>query len=704
MPLPDISFDELRNLSIGTVESVSTFEIRVLLDINTPQNTSLNTGEPMLFPKINGYVLIPNEAGALVCIISWMGIENSPYPKRKGFKDFDLIDLPFPLRKMTVNPLGILKKEINGKYKLDRGVYSYPSVGDSVVIPTRTQLESIVENKDKNACIQIGISPLAANSPVYVDPDKLFGRHIAVLGNTGSGKSCSVAGLIRWSLNSAQNHITKTKEKVEDKDDIKIEAPNARFIILDPNGEYSDVFDDFSVRKFRVSLGKDNEDFQQLRVPAWMWNSYEWNSITQASGRTQRPLLRRALRELRGGDYETETNAELEAKRFLTSILISLKNKLISGPASYADFPGKQNLGEFLNAVKKSMENLGSNLSGDVKNAFTEVYRSIKSVLDQRKPNQSGYYPSFEHQDLKSITDKIMENKDRFGGLAEYNGPDEDSPVFFKADDLPDHLERLAQEQNVQQFLDFLIMRIRTMLSDTRMSAVIGTKNDINLLQWLEKYIGKENAEDGQITIIDLSLVPSDILHIVVSVISRIIFEALQRYRRKYETVLPTVLVMEEAHNFISKYNYESEDFAPARLCSQTFEKIAKEGRKFGLGLVLSSQRPSELSPTVLSQCNTFLLHRIVNDKDQELVKKLVPDNLGKIINELPTLPTRKAILLGWAAPIPVLVEINELEEKHRPKSKDPDFWDVWIGLKERTINWEEIVREWQNEKPTEQR
>jgi len=698
--LSDVSFDELRNLSIGTVESVSPSEIRVLLDINAPQNTSLNTGEPTLFPKINGYVLIPNEAGALVCIISWMGVEHSSYPKRKGFKDFDLIDLPFPLRKMSVNPLGIIKKDVEGQYKIDRGVYSYPSVGDSVVIPTRKQLESIVENKDKNACIKIGFSPLAANAPVFVDPDKLFGRHIAVLGNTGSGKSCSVAGLIRWSLEAAKKKIKHLGSDATKEKNIKIDKPNARFIILDPNGEYSNAFNDFDVRKFQVSLDDGSEEYQQLRVPAWMWNSYEWSSITLASGRTQRPLLRQALRELRSGNYEETTPVKFEAKRFLTSLLISLKNKLNTGPSNYSDFPGKQNCGDFLTASKGSMESLGGQLTGDVKDDFVEIYQSLTTVLDQRKPNQHGYYPAFQYQDLQSIADKILEKQEQFGGLEQYKGPDEDSPVYFNGEDLPNHLERLAQKQNAQQFLDFLIMRVRSILSDSRMSSVIGTVDDIDLTEWLEKYIGKENAEDGPLTIIDLSLVPNDILHIVVSVVSRIIFESIQRYKRKNKNgeVLPTVLVMEEAHNFISKYNYESEDFSPARLCSQTYEKIAKEGRKFGLGLVLSSQRPAELSSTVLSQCNTFLLHRIVNDRDQELVNKLVPDNLGKLLNELPTLPTRKAILLGWAAPVPILVEMNELIEDYRPKSADPDFWDVWTGQKERNVDWNEIVSEWQHE------
>ena len=116
---------------------------------------------------------------------------------------------------------------------------------------------------------------------------------------------------------------------------------------------------------------------------------------------------------------------------------------------------------------------------------------------------------------------------------------------------------------------------------------------------------------------------------------------------------------------------------------------------------MLSSQRPSELAPTVLSQCNTFLLHRIVNDKDQELVKRFVPDSLNDLLKELPILPTRKAILLGWAAPIPILVEINNLEESQRPHSSDPDFWSTWINEVRRPINWKIMADEWQMNEDT---
>lgn len=691
----DINFDDLRNLTIGTVESVSPREIRVLLDLNAPKNTALNTGTPTLFPKINGYVLLPNEAGALIGMISWIGIEHSPYPKQKGFKDFDLVDLPFPLRKMSISPLGILKKGAKG-YKIERGVYSYPSVGDAVVIPTHEQLQSIVENKDENAKIKIGNSPLAANAPVYIDPDKLFGRHVAVLGNTGSGKSCSVAGLIRWSLEAVKNEIEPDKN------------PNARFIILDPNGEYTKTFNDVSerVRIFKVAIDEKNNGFEQLEVPAWMWNSYEWSSITQASGKTQRPLLRQALRELRNGHIDRSEDEQLKLRRYLSSNLVSFKNSL-----NYGDYKTEATkLGFLLKSVSADLIQKRV-VDTDINTAIVEASERLAKITKRRYKTfvnkdtnvNVEYYVAFEENDIKEAISSIKSILEKVGGFSKYKGPDEDSPVYFKDADLPNHLERLAQEQNVPQFLDFLIMRVRTMLSDTRMSSIIGTETDISLTDWLEKYVGKNNAENGEITIVDLSLVPPDIIHIVVAVMARIIFEAIQRYKRKYAKILPTVLVMEEAHNFISRYNTDNEEFSPSRLCSQSFEKIAKEGRKFGLGLLLSSQRPSELSPTVLSQCNTFLLHRLVNDRDQELVKKFVPDNLGSILNELPVLPTKKAILLGWAAPVPILVDMNELKKEHQPDSKDPDFWDVWTGKEERKIDWKEIVDEWQKEGDNEE-
>ena len=694
-------FDYIRNQTIGTVEAVSPKDIKILLEINAPQNTAINTGVPQLFPKVNGFVLIPNEAGALIGMVSWIGVEYSSFPKRKGYKDFDLIDLPFPLRKLYINPIGVLKQKNDG-YEIERGVYNYPSVGDIVVIPNQSQLRAIVQNKDENAWVQIGVSSLAANAPVFVNPDKVFGRHIAILGNTGSGKSCSVAGLIRWSIESAKSKI-KAKNKL-----------NSRFIILDPNGEYTDSFNDLvNVRKFQIVLNEkkaSDKTIRQLKVPSWMWNSYEWSSIAQASGKTQRPLLRRALREVRNGvDTENIDNYSLYIRRYYSSCIIELKNDLRLGISSFKGKPGKNEFGKKLQSIALDLINDQSKTNdNELKHLLASISTKIKTIADNKystfisdKGEKIEYYNDFEKKDVENSIMAIEELLEYVGGFTTYAGPDEDSPVFFHNSDFINHLERLVQENSAQQYMDFFLMRIRSILTDSRIASVIETKKkeEITLDEWLSIYIGN-NKDNGTINIIDLSLLPSEILFVIISVLSRIIFEAHQRYRRINGTILPTTLVVEEAHNFIRWHSEENDEITANSLCSKSFEKIAKEGRKFGLGLLISSQRPSELSQTVLSQCNTFLIHRLVNDKDQDMVKRLVPDNIGSILNELPVLPTQKAILLGWAAPIPVVVEMKTLEEEYRPKSKDPEFWDIWTGNLKRTINWKIIVEDWQKEQP----
>ena len=138
------------SLRIGSIDFVSPDEIKVLLDIEAPDNLALNTGTPRPFPRINGYVLVPSETGYLVAQVEWITIERSQYPKRKGLQDFGLVDLPYPLRKMSLNPLGGLSYdgESAGKeiYTFRRGVEAYPTVGAPVLLPTQTQLRSIVES------------------------------------------------------------------------------------------------------------------------------------------------------------------------------------------------------------------------------------------------------------------------------------------------------------------------------------------------------------------------------------------------------------------------------------------------------------------------------------------------------------------------------------------------------------------------------
>ena len=166
---------------------------------------------------------------------------------------------------------------------------------------------SIVESGE-NRRVKIGTRPLAGNADVCVDPDRLFGRHLAVLGNTGSGKSCSVAGLIRWSLEEAQKENKTQKDK-----------PNARFIVLDPNGEYQRAFgNEEGLLKPRIFKVDRLSDELQLQVPIWFWNSAEWCSFTQASSRAQTTSINPcSYGAVRSGHTEPTINASHEMRRFL---------------------------------------------------------------------------------------------------------------------------------------------------------------------------------------------------------------------------------------------------------------------------------------------------------------------------------------------------------------------------------------------------
>ena len=686
MNTPLASADSLR---IGTVDFVSPDEIKVLLDIEAPNDVSLNTGVPRPFPRINSYVLIPSESGFLVAQIEWITIERSQYPKRRGIQDFGVIDLPYPLRKMSLNPLGILRNTTAdapemSQYSFSRGIEVFPTVGDPVLLPTQNQLRSIVESGE-NRRVKIGVSPLAGNAVVAVDPDRLFGRHLAVLGNTGSGKSCSVAGVIRWSIEAAQKQRTDADEGES--------VANTRFIILDPNGEYSSAFSDISnVRVFGVEE-EPTHGVQQLKVPIWLWNSSEWVAFTQASSKTQRPTLVQALRSVRDGLLVGEITPRDSMRRYLRTLIGCVKSEISAG----APWMGGGRSKGFKESVVTWQKGI-ANDSAYTADELATIGMLQGEFLEFLASTTSGYeWPKYPKPAADKLLKALEDAYYNFGGRVQDMHPiDADIPRPFAGDDFIRSIEANAELMKTAEYIETMLMRIRTLLADSKLKRVIVPEEEITLDQWMNQYICPSNSSEGVVSVIDLSLVPAELTHIITSVIARMVLESLQRYRKiNSGKTLPTTIVMEEAHTFIKRYNNDSESATASEMCAKVFEKIAREGRKFGLGLVLSSQRPSELSPTVLSQCNSFLLHRLSNDRDQELVSKLVPDNLRGLLRELPSLPSQNAILLGWASELPVLVRMNYLNEGNRPKSDDPDYWNVWTAG-ERTVDWKVIADDWQ--------
>lgn len=675
--------DRQNALTVASIESVAPSQLLARLSDEAPFTTSLNAGAPTPFPRLNSFVVVPHESGALVGMVTWIGAEAARWPPGHRRDETGLVDLPYPSRRIAITPIGTLERgraDEAEPFALRRGVTAFPTVGDSVAVPSREQLDALMRGRGNDRRVRIGTAPLANGAEVWVDPDKVFGRHLAVLGNTGSGKSCSVAGLIRWSLDAARAARETSSPR-----------GSARFIILDPNGEYSQAFRDFDgCRVYRVGE-RAAKSGSPLEVPGWLMNSHEWASVAYASARVQKPVLIQALRNLKGVRHGRPAQlASLGAFAHEYTMVMATMNS----PASQVEWKQRKDILESLTTLVVGLEGFRE-LDGDGID-LEPVLKSVRAAIGCCGPSGQPSAPTPRHFEsvIAALTTLVAGVEAEIGVDAAH----EDVPRPFDVSSLADELGLVAargQFDEARRHIGGLKLRVQSLIDDKRLSPILATHAPVqpDLDEWLARFLGA-GGEDS-VAVLDLSLVPSDVVEIVVAVAARMTFEALQRHRRLNDHALPTALVLEEAHTFVRDRPFGDEQTSPGELSTRAFERIAREGRKFGLGLVISSQRPSELSPTVLAQCNTFLLHRIVNDADQRLVGRLVPDNLAGLLDDLPALPSQQALLVGWATTFPTLVDIRSLDEEHRPQSSDPDFWDAWTGARPVPVDWKEVADQW---------
>ena len=258
-------------------------------------------------------------------------------------------------------------------------------------MPTPEQIEAIIGAKENDKRVRIGTSPMATNAAISVDPDKLFGRHLAVLGNTGSGKSCTVAGLIRWSIEASARGIAAAGGAG---------APNARFIVLDPNGEYSKAFADFGdgLRLFRVEPA---EGERALDVPAWLWNGHEWTAMAHAQPGAQRPLLMQGLRELKSGQAEG-VSREAVVRRYLVSYSTRISALLNSGTRGLCrrGVRSRFECARLLERIASDATELAPSVADqDVTAGLEHIAETTTQVVDSRRSGK--YFDDFAVTDLE---------------------------------------------------------------------------------------------------------------------------------------------------------------------------------------------------------------------------------------------------------------------------------------------------------------
>lgn len=515
---------------------------------------------------------------------------------------------------LSTQPVGYIEES-----KFTRGASLIPSPTEPVYIIDPSSLD-IIFNSNKDFNFPFG--KLIQNKIDFkIDANKFFSKHIALVGSTGSGKSCTVAKILQDVVGiSNKKNANVAKQK------------NAHVIIFDIHSEYKAAFDLHNDEKFTLNtLGVDN-----LILPYWLLNSDELEALF-----------------LEGND----NNHHNQASQFKRAVIL---NKEMHNPGVKVtyDTPVYFNIDEVFNYI--------FNLNNEV----------IGKLAGEHKPKLSD--KTLVHDvDKKEYFTKKLEFVTSSTAAAE------------KASNGGFHNE-----------FNRFIPRLETKLGDKRLGFILRPKKSDTtdyktgdfetILKQFLGYVDKSN-----VTIIDLSGIPFEVLSITVSLISRLVFDFAFHYSKLRHSLdeqndIPFMIVCEEAHNYIPRTGG-----AEYNSSKKSIERIAKEGRKYGLSLMVVSQRPSEVSETIFSQCNNFVSLRLTNVNDQNYVKGLMPDNSNAIAEILPNLGQGECLIVGDAVLIPSVVKLEKPNPE--PKSQSVNFQDEWqTDWKE--IGFTEVIKRWKKE------
>lgn len=313
--------------------------------------------------------------------------------------------------------------------------------------------------------------------------------------------------------------------------------------------------------------------------------------------------------------------------------------------------------------------------------AYEEMLAMLLDRSDQNAPNQAMIF----NREVTDAKRAYLEENNKDDVLKNFTI---DSPVPYSIEDVLAKLvecdtEMVPGANNREKQGPFhgkltrFIQRLQSKTGDRRLGFLFSAGDDAMRYEWMQELatvlLGSTTVrEAGGVKIIDFSEVPSDILPLIIGLVARVVF-SVQQWTEK-DKQHPVALLCDEAHLYIP----ERHESGVSEEGLKSFERIAKEGRKYGVGLTVISQRPAEVNRTVLSQCNNFVAMRLTNAEDQAVIRRLMPDTLGGFAELLPILDIGEALVVGDAAMLPSRIRIDE--PINRPSSATVDFWDRWAA------------------------
>lgn len=589
-------------------------------------------GETLIGPKIGAYLTInQNDNKIIATVINEKIIDQQNSIKSEEFDN--------RYSKQSINRIISLKTKgviENGKFQVTSQYV--PMIGNEVSLTETEDLKVIYGVSNKIDSIKIGYSILE-NQPISLSINKFFASHIGIFGNTGSGKSNTLHKLYLELFN------TEYYEKIVEK---------SQFFVIDFNGEYTSseinkktqrgIFGVHECNKTLFEINTRNED-KSSKIPVkkeYLFDSDILSILFDARSATQVPFLRSSIREFK----EKQNDPYFNFGIYVTG---TLKRILTTGCSVNED-----SLQDWLEVAKKYL------------------YKDVDfDYLDQIVHRNNGNF-RIESLDIW------------FNNGAEQNIPEyhlNNSGITNISDKLKDYFDSNNSKplQQLKIFLDFQKVH-RTAWGKINREHLNPLFNRINSsLESLEKVIEiKEEAIGCYKTLNIISLVHAnqEITRLVPMLLSKMIYDE-QKSNTAGKNVSGTKhLIIDEAHNILnSEYRNNGDSWQDYRL--SVFEEIIKEGRKFGFYLTLSSQRPADISPTILSQTHNYLVHRLVNENDLRMLEKTMPTLDKTSYNFIPSLGKGEAIITGSALSIPVLVKIDK-ETELRPSSDDINLTSLW--------------------------
>lgn len=609
---------------IGEVSSVDGRKICIKVDADKNLSHLIYRGNLVKNVSVGSYIKILKGFDVLVCKVEGEFIKD----KDLSASNYHNKSAEFS-RFLSVKLLGYF---IGKEYI--KGVKEMPLIGDQCYLMDNDEFVSIHKFSSKDeVTIKLGSLHNDDRVPIHLSVSRLFASHIGIFGNTGSGKSYTLANLYNRLFTKVG-----TNQKFRD---------NARFLLFDFNGEYSAehvIIANKTVYKISTKSSERSGDKIPIKREDLL-NPELFNILASATEKTQQPFIKRTLNLYQKVHEKSNPNV------YIKSIL----KKLVTEVVCMTDAVKSKLLLDYFEQILPSKEDENG------------VDIGLLSDL-QWQAKQNTYYTE---KDGNTFYFNNINGRQAIEKLVIYNAIDDFKETYSFIDDVIKYLY-------IQLIRDVLDNRAQNEHISPAINKLKALKTDF------DKVFEIKEAEDfwnnNYLVVIDMNNVNINIKKLVPLLIS---YKLYTEHKNKKEEKKDSSLniIIDEAHNILSYESLrESESWKDFRL--ETFEEIIKEGRKFGVFMTIASQRPSDISPTIISQLHNYLIHRLINNKDLEMIEKAV-SYLDKLSFEtLPILPVGTCVLSGVIADLPLIIQIDKLENNIHPQSSTISFELTWLDDK----------------------